>query len=251
MALMQLVWRDPVTWIPLLEISRGRRQSAEKVIHTLRSHYEGIVVYHGARPSRVEAYYENGLQLSDHVKLTQRARAIFLTADFPELDIATFQIAAERVSDIDNNRLFVGLDDRMLLTRCGHYLIYGSEHICGIAASLSRNRIRDYRQVLKQFGKPTILKLLLRLSFATESDLGELGELLLRNLSNIRSGKSPPTVDFTFSVQSEIPSECIIGHEHPIEIPDPLLGGIIYRYTPYKIEGLSVQSQRMQRVKAP
>ena len=122
------------------------------ILHAAREAYDAIEVYHAARPIDVDAYYHQGIRLADHVSLTAAAHRIFRSGEFPELDEAAFQRAVQRLSGIDNERIYTGLDDRDFLENCGHYLIYGSEHICGIAAALSRNHVTDYRQILKRYG---------------------------------------------------------------------------------------------------
>jgi len=58
------------------------------------------------------------------------------------------------------------------------HLIYGSEHLCAIAAGLSERTGRDYRQVLKGFGVPTVFRMKLPLEWVNEHDLGQLVDLL-------------------------------------------------------------------------
>ncbi len=56
----------------------------------------------------------------------------------------------------------------------GHYLIYGSEHICGIAASMVRQVGLDCRQSLKRFGTPTVFRVALPREIIPKSQLREL-----------------------------------------------------------------------------
>src|SRR5437867_4360730 len=129
-------WKDGASWRPLLEKTQGRRQTRTSILDAFRHLYRGIEVYHGCRPVDVSDYYRQGLRLGDRQALTQMARTVFLSGEFPEIDEARFEVALKRLSGIDNGVAFVMLDDRYLLQRCGHYLIYGSEHMCGIAAQL-------------------------------------------------------------------------------------------------------------------
>jgi len=120
---MRFVWKDTSTWAPLLDKTRGRRQTPETIVQAVREIYDDLTVFHAARPPSVEAYYRGGLQLADHNKLTATARAIFLSGEFPELDENAFQTALQRVSGIDNCMAYVSLDERQLHDCCGHYLM--------------------------------------------------------------------------------------------------------------------------------
>lgn len=230
---MRFIWKEPLSWTALLERTSGHRQSVLTILRILREAYDAIEVYHAARPIDVDTYYRQGILLADHVNLTATAHRIFRSGEFPELDEAAFEIAVEQLSGIDNSRIYTGLDDRHLLEHCGHYLIYGSEHVCGIAAALSRNHVRDYRQILKRSGRPTMFRISLPFHMVADSDLLELGALLLEWARRIRAGRRPSKINFTFTLRASLPPSCIIGHEHPEIIKDPLLPmQPFYRYEP-------------------
>ena len=55
------------------------------------------------------------------------------------------------------------------------------------------------------------------------SDLLELGMLLLKWARRVRTGHRPPKMDFTFTLHASVSPSCILGHEHPELIKDPLL----------------------------
>jgi hypothetical protein len=220
---MRFVWEDTDTWQPLVKKTGGRRQTPVSMLKAVRETYRDLTVFHAARPLKVDTYYREGLRLADHTKQTSVARTIFLSGKFPEIDEAAFKTAAEQLSDIDNGQSYVSLDKRTFLKDCGHYLIYGSEHVCGIAASLTRNGLRDYRQVLKQFGRPTIFTISLPINTASEADLLEFAELLHEWVPRVRARRRPPKVDFTFMLHINLPSEFILSHDHPTVIIDPLL----------------------------
>jgi hypothetical protein len=220
---MRFNWKNSTAWIPLLDKTKGRRQTSATILKAFLEIYRDVTVFHAARPQDVQTYYRDGLRLADHIELTSVARGIFLSGEFPELNEDAFDAAVGGLSGIDNLRAYVSLDDREYIEHCGHYLIYGSEHICGIAAQLSRNNTQDYRQVLKRFGRPTVFQFSLPLNQVDESDLIELGELLHDCIRDVRAGKKPPVEDFTFLLQAPLSPKFILGHEHPTTIKDPLL----------------------------
>lgn len=222
------VWRDTATWQPLVSELRGVRQNQRSMLLALRGTYDSVVGFHGGRPLDVGSYYSQGLRIADYEQLTATAKRIFMSPEFPEINEGAFQEAVGILSrgfghEIHNGASFVALDDRRLLDHCGHYLIYGSERICGIAAQLGRNRIKDYRQVLKRFGIPTIFRISLPLAMIAESDLLELADVVREWVPRIRAGRRPRQIDFTFQLARDIPAKHILGHEHPTRIRDPLL----------------------------
>jgi len=56
------------------------------------------------------------------------------------------------------------------------------------------------------------------------SDLPELArDDLLEWIPKVRAGRRPPVICFAFMVEKAVPASCILGHEHPELIHDPLL----------------------------
>lgn len=203
--------------------TQGRRQTPISILDWIQRLYSGITVFHAARPADVGSYYRYGLRLCHHIELTDTARAIFLSEEFPEINERIFDAAVKGLNGIDDGKSYVTLDDRYFLKHSGHYLIYGSEHICGIAAGLSRNGGKDYRQVLKRFGRPTIFKLSLPFTLIDQSDSSDLAELVHEWVPRVRAGRLPTEIDFTFLLRQALPPASIITHEHPRIIIDPLL----------------------------
>src|SRR5258708_9929234 len=154
---MLFAWNNKETWAPLIAEVTGRRVRRRELAEIFRSTYEGILTFHGCRVIDVESYRKDGLLRSNTSALDARAREIFLSGRFPEL---ASEAGAGAILDLgirDEGRIFVSLDRNNLLERCGHYLIYGSERLCSIAAHLNDNGQRDYQQELKRHGKPTLL----------------------------------------------------------------------------------------------
>src|ERR1051326_7660232 len=174
---MVFAWHDSESWQPLVKRTNGKRQSAQTILLHFREAYSAIELYHASRPFDVQTFYSEGLRLADHEKLTARASEIYLSGAFPEIDEALFNKAVSGLSGIDHGLSYLYLDRDGLIEHCGHYLIYGSEHICGIAAGLMRERrsdFPDYRQVLKRFGRPAIIRFSVPVGKLDDSDLDEL-----------------------------------------------------------------------------
>lgn len=221
-------WRDSTTWHVLSDRLRCPTSRAVRV--QLQELFDGAIVYHAARPADVMSYYRQGLMLNNRAALRARAREIFLSGEFPELTEADLAAADAESSSIDDDQAFVSLDDAHLVTAAGHYLIYGSEFLCGIAAALGGPHGRDYRQVLKRFGVPTVFRLRLPFVAVSKGDFAAFVDAVHHRLSQPRDDRDVPGIDFTFRLRQPLPRECVLGHFHPHRIVDPLLGMTPYCY---------------------
>ena len=228
---MLFSWRDPETWQPLLRATAGRRPSVSRVLSLLQVEYAGVRAFHGCRPQDVDAYYRDGIRRADFDDLDTQARKIFLTDEFPEITAAHLDTTIASISSLDRHVVHVILDDRVLLKYSGHYLVYGSERICAIAAALSPSGYPDYRQVLKRYGRPTVFEVSVPWDAPTEHELQRLAEEVRDHLSVIRRSGSVPELDFTVTLHETIPPRQVLSHYHPPVVVDPLVGMVKYRFS--------------------
>ena len=208
----------------------AKRKLSESAVREFLDQFDVFAAFHACRPTSVEPYYQNGLQLADHSSLTAAAREIFLTEEFREISPTEFDTITSKISQIDNRKTYAVLDDDELLRYCGHYLIYGSEHICGIAASLMKDGRRDYRQILKRFGKPTIFRFELPRAFIPANQLIQLAESLAETAEDFLDCEEPPYLSWSFIFDRAVPAEFVVSHYHPEVVPDPLLRYMAYRF---------------------
>lgn len=191
-----------------------------------RQEYSSIRCYHGARPLDIETYYSQGIRLADHQELVSRAKSIFCDSRFPELSAELVEAAAAEQGCVDNQRLYLVLNDRELVRWSGHYVLYGSEFVCGIAVSLSSSGDPKYRRHLKTIGTPTVFKLNVPVDLVSDCDLcalsAEIGGL-------IRDNDEGGCTNFALSIGKSVPASAVIGHYHPKEVLDPLEGGRVVR----------------------
>lgn len=203
--------------------------------------FNGVKVFHGCRPDNVESYYSNGLLPLDAEMGKRIAMRIFLSDRFPELSEQDIENAAERVTgEWRHGRLYVSLDDRFLLKEGGHYLIYGSEYICAIAANLQsiQGTDYDYQQHLRQKGRPTVFVCQLPIDQITLSDRKGLVAALVGEIASdpsFKRGKSFP-IDVSFLLKSKLEPTCILSHRHPRTILDPLRQMTPYSWASEKID---------------
>lgn len=251
-----MIWRDLQTFrkkiLRLLGLQENIVRLSKKQIVFLKDEttlqeidlklpvlFGGIKVFHGCRPDSVETYYSKGLLPLDAEMSKQIAKSIFLSSHFHELSEQDIENAAERADGRwRHGHLYVSLDDRFLVKRCGHYLIYGSEYICAIAAGLQciKGNDYDYQQHLRRNGRPTVLVCQLPIDRITLSDRKELVAALVDEIASDPSFKRSRSslCDFSFFLKSKVEPECILEHRYPRTIPDPLRHMTPYRWTPEK-----------------
>lgn len=218
-------WRSHRHWTYF-----AKRKLKRIEVHRFLGEFDAFVAFHACRPMSVEPYYRNGLTIADHENLTAFARKIFVTDEFPEITPIDFEMITNKISRIDHQKTYAVLDDEELIRFCGHYLIYGSEHIIGIAAALMKYGKRDYRQILKRFGTPTIFRLELPRDCVPPEQIEQLSDYLSELSEDFVGRDKPPYLSWSLIFSKSLPANCVISHVHPEVVPDPLLRYLPYRY---------------------
>lgn len=219
-----ICWDDS-EWSDILDKSlRGNFDScAEELADSLE--YAVLRTFHGCRTDNAGTYFREGLRLHNRDEMTARLRAIVehnteLHWMQSRLDAAIREID----NTLDEGRLYVVADDTFLLKHAAHYLIYGSEWIAAVLSTPGRS-------VLKAIGAPTLLEIDLPLSMSSFQTRTALAVRLLNEWTRFSCNKpdwSAP-IDFSFCLQSNIPSSCIVGHSHPAELHDPWNNREVYQ----------------------
>jgi hypothetical protein len=203
------------------------------VLDWILSNYCAVRAYHGCRPESVDVYYAQGLRTLSRAWAVALARKRFSAQLNPELSTTDVDeaIASVGFHEIEG-RVYFCFDDRELLSSCGHYMIYGSEFICGVAARLQRKTGKDYQRSLKAFGVPTILKCDIPITTIARDTLLEIADELIGGLTFLDSGLVTPFPQslLAFSVKTAVPAQSVVGHWHPKRIRDPIRGDEIYRW---------------------
>lgn len=203
-----------------------RRPSTTSILRRLERH-DFFTAFHGARPLDVNSYYENGITIADISELNQQARKFLISDQYPQITTAILERAIAGASSIHDKTLFLIIDER---EASGHYMIYGSEHICGIAAAMHRETGLDCRQILKTFGKPTQFRVTLPRKMIPDDQLHKLADHINGFYWDERRRTDPPRIDWSWILAQSIPGKYIFDHVHPESIPDPLLHYYPYRY---------------------
>jgi hypothetical protein len=164
------------------------------------------------------------LQTLDPSGADARAKEIFLSGDYPEVAESDLQRAIITVgSDLRAGRVWFEANEQDLIGFSGHYLLYGGEYLTALAANLGD--ARDYRQVLKGFGRPTMLVCDVPLDLMGGHTLVEFAGCALEYIfENLQDYEPDPHRGAGFCIHRLLPPENLVGHYHPTRIRDPFLG---------------------------
>lgn len=217
---------DDLSWLDtIVRRATGRELDTKALMaDRLMGHYSAMRACHATRTADIASYYAHGLRPLTPAHVHARAKEIFLSGEFPELSDADLETAFVEVGcDLREGRVFFEANERLLLNLAGHYLHYGGEYLIAIAAHLPGHR--DYRQVLKQFGKPTM--------FICDVPLEDIGGRIVLEFAGtaleslfeeiLQGDEFEPDRHrgAGFPIYKALPPEQIVGHYHPSEMRDP------------------------------
>ncbi len=218
---------DDLSWLDDIVYAVRNEEIDSKVLlsQRLRSRYRALRAVHGTRTANVPKLYHEGLLPMVPELMHAQAREIFLGGKFPELTESLLQQAIEAVgSDLREGRVWFEANEEMLIAQAGHYMLYGSEYVTAIAAHLLGNR--DYRQVLKNYGKPTLFVCDVPLELISEGILREFAggalESVFQELLDGPEFVADRWRGAGFYIREPLLAEHLVGHYHPNVRRDPL-----------------------------
>lgn len=180
----------------------------------LEKNYTHIRAYHGCSTNDVESYYKYGVVPIDEDFAKNQALQL-LVDDWTPVDtvLSVFDKHWKEFDQVHRSVWFC-VSRKELIESCGHYLIYGSEFISGIAAKLYR------LDMLKGKGKPTI--------FHCDVPIKQIPEYFFESLKyNFEIGDLE---NCGFKIENTLSPEEIIKHDNPDLVFDPLKGNRPYNY---------------------
>lgn len=223
----EYVVSDDLTWLNsiIYRVEGDDCDTKTELAMRLPERFDCIRAYHGARPVDVASYYTDGIRIMDPYEAEQRARDVFLSGKFPELNADDVARAIEKVPRyLEEGRAYFEASRRELEKFCGHYMLYGSEFVTGVAAGLRGPR--DYRQALKEIGTPTVFTCDVPLSMLTFSCLKDFaGTTIASIFEQILEPqyRHPPAGQGScLTIRQTLPPEFIVGHHTPEALRDPL-----------------------------
>lgn len=222
------LFRDNLSWFACYN-----KQEEDNIILILLAAFKKcfthIIGYHTCCPKNLDDYLTKGLLVHNETMIRKEAIDFFSSSTFPELSLQKIEAACDYIFKFSSEgQLYFALNDKFLIDNCGHYLLYGSETIVGIAVNLSRNGI-DYRLSRRLIGKPTVFQCRIPIDDIQSWTLEELvrsvavivvEELLGRTMSI--------DIDFGFDIKVPLAHDNILEVKHPCKIRDPLTNEIVY-----------------------
>ena len=213
-----LSWLDDIVFL----VHEINIDSKEFMADKIAEHYSAFRTFHSTRTSNLASYYKNGLQPLNLEKMHQEIRDIFLNGDFPELNPDHIDEAIQRANttvNVREGRLYFEANERLLINKhADHYKLYGSEYRALIASFLKGPR--NYKEVLKENGYPTIFICDVPIRFMTSGTLLEYsGKALEKVFQELLDGANyQPEIwgGAGFCIWQVLPPEYIVGHYHPI-----------------------------------
>lgn len=206
------IWENIIDWAKIISTSRD-----------IWDYYTHIRMYHACKPININSYYESDIKVLNLESLKKTAINYFISDKPSTLLLKDIDEAFDYVgSDLRKGRVYSALDKRDLIEYCGHYLIYGSEFLQGVAIYLRSKYNKDYLNILKNIGTPTIFSCDIPINIIDDSYLQELNECIKKSLLINNTHIEAPHKDFAIPLYNDIDSSYIAGHFHPTSIKDPL-----------------------------
>ncbi|WP_159994030.1 hypothetical protein [Roseomonas sp. 18066] len=227
----EYVVSDDLSWLDsIIDRATGRILDSKRLMAVrLAKRYDFLRCCHATNARDLGLYYGRGIQPLVPERAREAARAIFLDGSYPELTADDVEEAIKATGHgLRAGRVFFEVNERSLVADGGHYLLYGSEYLTGIAAHLRGAVRRDYRQALKGRGTPTVFLCDVPIT-ALRMDMleaaGTVLEFLFEELLEGDDCVPDPHRGFGFSIPQALPPDRIVGHYHPTGVRDPLTGG--------------------------
>lgn len=192
----------------------------------IKKHYKCFRAAHCTRTSNISSYYVKGIQPLDVAVFNARAREVFLSGEFPELNAKKLEGAIQAVgSNCRENRVYLDGNERLLIKKCAHYLLYGSEYL--LAISIQMNGDGYYHKALKRCGIPTVFICDIPLGLIGESTIKQYaGTALASIFQELLDGDNYQALTWRgagICLFETLPPESIVGHYHPTDLQDPLV----------------------------
>ena len=218
----------------------GSRRTIGELATALRPRlveaYDGIRLYHGCSPARLDSYWSDGIVAMTPNRLTCTCRSHLLTDEDPaDVERKFEDILKVQTGLIYADKVAFHLYPEVFRKIAGYYLIYGGHSVFAVAVLLSRVTEIDFKHRLAGTGRPTVLTCDIPLARFSIGQLARLCEFLAAGVVAGDDGAGRLRVaDFHLEVEGSVAPFCIVAHDHPVTVEDaiysnhlPLNGGIV------------------------
>lgn len=237
-------WQKKAHW---RAVGAGTRDES-RLAETLSSRFLGLRAFHACRPESVQAYYSRGIRGHDRGDIDRQARALFRSS----YSLRRIRMAIDNVEPGRHGMAYLALDARSVLTDATHYLIYGSEHLNGIAAELDRCDFGPARRALLTVGTPTVFECWLPWSLVNNNLTPDYASELATSLAERWREDDWALCDGgTCFVDGGVPPEYIRGHRHARRAPDVFRENGVYDIISAPCDACSVATAGQSRGRAP
>lgn len=214
---------DDLEWLDAIIEAQTGVVSDIKVLLASRlpTRYDAIRAFHGARPSDPAFYCAQGLRTLD---TTEKLAGLVRLFDANGLSVSKEQLAAATAvvtPEGRSGRVYFEANDAHLLRHCGHYMLYGSEYLNGIAAHISER----HRAFLRTIGVPTVFVCDVPLAFFSADQLEAYAGMALEAIFLAELG-TPKDLGHEHQpsglvIHTDLPAGCIVEYFHPTKLFDP------------------------------
>ena len=167
-----------------------------------------IRAYHACRVQSIERYKAEGIRTLGYDELLMMTKERLSSLNIEEQKIEkAFSEIWKKYEACMNRHVYLGVWKEELLQQSGHYLVYGSETITAVAATLGGEY---FQSILKRIGKPTLI--------VCNVPIVDIDDYWLNSIS-----RSMPINSDASVYVDEVRPDNIIGFEYPKKIFDPLL----------------------------
>jgi hypothetical protein len=218
---------DDLSWLDEIvqEVNGYESDMKRNLAGRLHERFDAIRAFHGTRPIDTDCYYAEGLKVLDRTELVAWCEEIFLSDPFEGMDRSTVLAAIEQIKpDGRAGRLCVEASSELLEQHCGHYMLYGSEAVLGVAATLGVRS--QYRQFAKERGFPTVFVCDVPLELIDHRQLedfaGQAIEAIFTRIIDANYRHPPRGRGSGIELRHALAADCIVTHYHPARIRDPL-----------------------------
>jgi hypothetical protein len=181
--------------------------------------YPKIRMFHACRTADINSYLTDGLLTMDLSEQIQKAKQIFMSDRFPHITEEHINSAAKEIaSQGRENKICLSLDDINLREHTPEYFRYGSESLRIIALHLPKIGNENYMEFLRTIGTPTIFVCDVPSHQIEKQRFFHMVTELIRWTVSYpyKPGEEAPSIDFTFTFNSDIDPGFITSYYHPI-----------------------------------